>query len=740
MAQTIIVDISTRGANPVAYTHQGDTGRTFFAEIYENGEAFAVAGYTIKVGAILPADRGYYVIAGNDMVTATKTNDDTTNKIYFTLSNKYSLKAGNGILTLIFTSNTGTPSTIRPINIDLRIQKSADADDTIAGASDFPEGLEAIAEEVFQEYLSTYLPPVAPSASAAANKAADAKLTGEALDDLKSDLNLEKNLICIESTDWQNINLLDYGSGKVTAQTATNRLTFTNRYPVNAGEKVSVICPSGYKYRLMFFENIGTITQSVTYQTIDAGIDDIQTWHSENRTITAPTGCTSFAICLSLFNNGTITTSAIPVLNIWIETTGTKVSSIDNTLDGISVSYASTAFAWGNYNLTPYSLEENNETVSYTASSSVLTFPSRINVAEGEQLKFTCPSNAGYRVLFFATSGDFTTNATYSCILSSISGLNDISTWHFESRIITVPAGAVSFAVSMITNPREDVLPENKPDLVIEKISVKTWLADIWKSISGNILEEFNGKKISILGDSISTFAGYDASMAADGHLIADGEYTYAGNHCRYPSGDVAVVGQTYWKRLIDELKLEIGINESWAGSMVTWDGTNTSDNSESIYIASPVRIGHLDNNGTPNYILVNAGTNDIHNNVPIGTFNTESPKNYTDQQIASLPVTTFADAYRAMIIRLQKAYPTAQIIVMLPNYTTDYYAPDTADTYCEMIKTVCDYFGVPWIDTRASGFNLFNTSTYTNDGIHPNSKGMELLFTKVFKYIKYTV
>lgn len=188
MAQTIIVDISTRGANPVAYTHQGDTGRTFFAEIYENGEAFAVAGYTIKVGAILPADRGYTVIAGNDMVTATKTNDNTTNKIYFTLSDKYSLKAGNGILTLIFTSNTGTPSTIRPINIDLRIQKSADADDTIAGASDFPEGLEAIAEEVFQEYLSTYLPPVAPSASAAANKAADAKLTGEALANLKSDL------------------------------------------------------------------------------------------------------------------------------------------------------------------------------------------------------------------------------------------------------------------------------------------------------------------------------------------------------------------------------------------------------------------------------------------------------------------------------------------------------------------------------------------------------------------------
>ena len=157
MAQTIIVDISTRGANPVAYTHQGDTGRTFFAEIYENGEAFAVAGYTIKVGAILPDDRGYYVIAGDEMVTATKTNDNTTNKIYFTLSDKYSLKAGNGILTLIFTSNTGTPSTIRPINIDLRIQKSADAPETIAGASDFVPVLQRYMAEDMQTYINAWL-------------------------------------------------------------------------------------------------------------------------------------------------------------------------------------------------------------------------------------------------------------------------------------------------------------------------------------------------------------------------------------------------------------------------------------------------------------------------------------------------------------------------------------------------------------------------------------------------------
>ena len=187
MAQTINVDISTRGAPPVAYTHQGDTDRTFLVNVFENGAAFGVAGFTVKVAAILPSDNGYTVITGADMVSATKTNTGT-NQLMFTPSAQYTARSGRGILTLIMTTNTGTPATIRPINIDFRIQKSADGDNVIAGASDFPEGLEEIAESVFQEYLSTYLPPVAPSSSAAANKAADAKLTGEALDDLKSEL------------------------------------------------------------------------------------------------------------------------------------------------------------------------------------------------------------------------------------------------------------------------------------------------------------------------------------------------------------------------------------------------------------------------------------------------------------------------------------------------------------------------------------------------------------------------
>lgn len=246
----------------------------------------------------------------------------------------------------------------------------------------------------------------------------------------------------------------------------------------------------------------------------------------------------------------------------------------------------------------------------------------------------------------------------------------------------------------------------------------------------------FDGKRISILGDSISTFAGAGSTPAGHaGHITSDGEWTYQGNCCRYPSNNVTEVAQTYWYDMLSRLGMKLGVNDSWAGSCVSWDGSEGSDYGENIYIASPTRIGHLDDNGTPDYILVNAGTNDIGTGVTIGTFNTENPVNYTDEQIAALPVATFSDAYRAMIIRLQKAYPLAQVIVMLPNYTTSYYNPTNADKYLEIIKECCDFFGIPWIDMRATGINIFNTSTYTGDGVHPNPSGMKLMSDKLVKY-----
>lgn len=150
--QTIVVDMSTRGLNPVAYSHQNDDFRTFHFEMKNNGEDVDLTGWSCKIGAILPGnDGGYRVIAGEEMADAIIDE----NVVSATLGSPYTDKAGNGVLTLIFT--TPLDYTIRPINVDFRIQESADGEDVIAGASDFVPVLEQYMSESMAQYIDAWL-------------------------------------------------------------------------------------------------------------------------------------------------------------------------------------------------------------------------------------------------------------------------------------------------------------------------------------------------------------------------------------------------------------------------------------------------------------------------------------------------------------------------------------------------------------------------------------------------------
>lgn len=224
-----------------------------------------------------------------------------------------------------------------------------------------------------------------------------------------------------------------------------------------------------------------------------------------------------------------------------------------------------------------------------------------------------------------------------------------------------------------------------------------------------------NGKRVCIYGDSISTFAGFNPS----------------GNITRYPlSGTLTDVNETWWKLLIDNNGATLGINESWAGIRVAWDGKTTNTyQGKDIHLAAQARIDKLGGNGKPDYIFVFGGTNDVnYREVPIGTFDYTNPVNLTDAQIVSLPVGTFADAYRTMLIRLLKTYQTSKVIVILPLYTSKTDG-ENLDKYNEIIKEACDFFGVPFIDLRTAGITMFNRQRYQPDGVHPNTDGMRLIY-----------
>lgn len=257
-------------------------------------------------------------------------------------------------------------------------------------------------------------------------------------------------------------------------------------------------------------------------------------------------------------------------------------------------------------------------------------------------------------------------------------------------------------------------------------IKTKNFDSETLPNIS-DVVDRYKGKRFSLLGDSISTFGTPSATNE-------DGTYCYSyypSASCRYSVDGVDSIAfdveNTYWMKLIERTGMVLGINDSYRGTRVS--GTSNAFNLQT-------RINHLGENGTPDVILVYGGTNDAGNGVTIGTFNTENPQNYTDEQIASLPVSTFADGYRAMLIRLMKTYPLAEIVVVLPTFTSSYYTITNLDLYVEVIKEACDFFGIKYIDARCTGINVYNRATYLVDGIHPNAKGMDLLFKKIYKQL----
>lgn len=146
--QTIRLDLNTGKNAPIAYTHQNDTARTFVFSMYLNGEAYTMTGHTVKFAYMSPLVNGQYtVIAGSNMATGTVSGNTVT----VSLPTAYTRISGVGLLTMIITPSSGT---IRPVNIKLVVHRSADGDDTVAGASDLPDAFYEVAREYYSQYVT----------------------------------------------------------------------------------------------------------------------------------------------------------------------------------------------------------------------------------------------------------------------------------------------------------------------------------------------------------------------------------------------------------------------------------------------------------------------------------------------------------------------------------------------------------------------------------------------------------
>lgn len=231
--------------------------------------------------------------------------------------------------------------------------------------------------------------------------------------------------------------------------------------------------------------------------------------------------------------------------------------------------------------------------------------------------------------------------------------------------------------------------------------------------------ETLEGKYISFMGDSITTYQGWNNNTSYN--------TTIGSNAVWYTSDKLSSVNDTWWKKTVDNLDLKLCVNNSWSGSRVTSTTSSTTS------AACMNRAKNLHNNVkdiTPDIIVVYIGINDYRGGVTLGTFDgvdsiyNASTKTYTGN------LTEFADAYATMVHKMQKAYPEADIyLCTLDQYNTELVS------WNAVIKQIANAFDCNVVDFyNKTPINSSNLATYMVDGyLHPNATGMNEMY-KVLK------
>ncbi len=223
-------------------------------------------------------------------------------------------------------------------------------------------------------------------------------------------------------------------------------------------------------------------------------------------------------------------------------------------------------------------------------------------------------------------------------------------------------------------------------------------------------MNRFQNQKLSIMGDSISTYEGY----------LPEGYPAFYSYHDA-PLTDIQGYRDTWWGQVIERMGFSLLVNNSWSGSYVC---QNPAFEVES-YGSGDARCAGLGADGqTPDQIIVYLGSNDRGAGYPL----TSMDKN---------DLTVIENAYGAMLDKLQKNYPKAELWCCTFPITTCSRNPQFSfpqmqngipmERYGEVIRAVAERHHCHVID-------LWDPTQLcdTLEGLHPNYNGMRMIADKV--------
>ena len=242
-----------------------------------------------------------------------------------------------------------------------------------------------------------------------------------------------------------------------------------------------------------------------------------------------------------------------------------------------------------------------------------------------------------------------------------------------------------------------------------------------------------DGKTISILGDSISTFRNISNGTGADktNTTIKNNRYYYGFNK------NGVNVNDTWWMQIFKKLGGRLLVNNSSSGTQVFDPEFNLPSQG---YLDRAVNLHDNtgSNNGeTPDIILVYLGYNDFaYAQSKLGTyesinFNTLIKTN--GNKVTYAQPQTSCEAYAIMIHKIKNRYPDAEVYCFnLPprdKLTSDLLKKLTG--YNNAIAKIATKFNCILVNNyNDSGINPDDNiiNFYLADGIHPNKNGMDAI------------
>lgn len=222
----------------------------------------------------------------------------------------------------------------------------------------------------------------------------------------------------------------------------------------------------------------------------------------------------------------------------------------------------------------------------------------------------------------------------------------------------------------------------------------------------------YANKYFSILGDSISTLAGYNPPECGVFYELEQ----------KYLSG-VWTPGDTWWGMVIDALDGRLLVNHSFAGSTVTKHPSCQIPS----YGCSDARTGALGRGEQmPDVVMVLLGLNDYGCHMRV----------WPDSGEEDLSV--FSVAYETMLRKIRANYPWAEIwCLTLPvgfcGKEPEFMPSENVavDGYCQAIRASAEKFGCKLVDIHCP-LNPYDTI----DGYHPTAEGMKTIADAVLRAV----